>query len=94
MATTIVLCRVCLSSIDKNHSVDLFSGRSESDWPRRLSTLLCVSVRESDVFCHWCKRNVENVETKLSTLRQQIQASYRRFSSELNSSRKHTTKSK
>ena len=49
----IVLCRVCLSSIDKNHSVALFSGRSASDWPRCLRTLLCVSVRESDGFPHY-----------------------------------------
>ena len=53
MATMILLCRVCLSSIDKNHSVALFSGRSVSDWPRHLSTLLCISVRESDGFSHY-----------------------------------------
>ena len=84
-----VLCRVCLTSVERKHSTALFTGQN---WSHRLSELLRVPVREDDSFpdyiCRSCRRTVESVESKLRYLKERIMDSYKRFSNEPNASRK------
>ena len=42
-----VLCRVCLTSVERKHSTALFTGQN---WSHRLSELIRVPVREDDSF--------------------------------------------
>ena len=79
-----VLCRVCLTSVERKHSTALFTGQN---WSHRLSELLRVPVREDDSFpdyiCRSCRRTVESVESKLRYLKERIMDSYKRFSNDI-----------
>ena len=69
-----VLCRVCLSDTQANHSTALFSKKGlKLKWSEHLSELLLVPVSSDDNLpphiCRSCKCNVESVESKLVALR-------------------------
>lgn len=73
-------CRLCLSTVQSNHSIALFSATSlHLDWPQRIHRLLEVEVIDEaglpSRMCRFCKGKVVSLEEKLNKMQALTQES-------------------